>query len=134
MKHPTVQTSEAHSVLGNSRVGSAGHVDLTGPTSIRAAGHEGHEGHVMPPVSKPPAVKPGKDKPAVPRTPPASKPKEKKAGNCLLTERRRRGIRRARTTGAWRRPASPRDLIERSSKCAAKRRGIASMETFKETR
>lgn len=74
MKQTTVQTSEAMSPHDDSGVGRVGNSDLDCPTTIRAAGHEGH---VMPPDAKPPAVKPGKDKPAVPSTPPASKPKEK---------------------------------------------------------
>lgn len=107
MKQTTVRTSEAISIHDDSGAGRVGNSDLKCPTTILAAGHEGHEGHVMPPESRPPAVKPGKDKPAAPPTPPVSKPEAKKAGSSPRPERCHRGIRHTPTVGAWRRPASP---------------------------
>lgn len=78
MKQATVRISEALSIHGYARAGQVATSPLNGPTSVRAAEHEGHKGHVMPPAPKPPAARPGKEKPAAPPTTPGAKPKEKR--------------------------------------------------------
>lgn len=88
MKQISVPANEAFSLPGAAAAARAATSRLNGPTSIRAAGHEGHEGHVMPPASKPPAAKPGKDKPAAPPTPPGAKPKEKKSSGLFANATR----------------------------------------------
>lgn len=61
-------------------------VQITAAISIDSVRAAGHEGHVMPPASKPPAVKPGKDKPATPPTPPRRQT-EREKGQRAVCER-----------------------------------------------
>lgn len=88
MKQITVRINAASSIHGDGGAGGVASSRLNGRKTFRAAGHEGHEGHVMPPASKPPAAKPGKDKPAAPPTPPGAKPKEKKSSGLFANATR----------------------------------------------
>ena len=107
MQQTAVQINESTSIYHDTGVGRVGTSILRSPTTVRATGHEGHEGHVMP---MPPAVKPAKEKikPKAPPTPPATKPPAKKAQIRLRAIRSCGGIWYAPTISGWHRPTSAR--------------------------
>ena len=81
MKQTMVQLNDAISIHHDAGVGSMGINRPISATIIRAVAPKGHEGHVMPMPSKPPAVKPSNEKikSKVPSTPPVTKPPAKHA-------------------------------------------------------
>ena len=81
MKQSMAQMNYAISIHCDGGVERMGINRLSSATIIRAVAPKGHEGHVMPMPSKPPAVKPSNEKikPKVPSTPPVAKPPAKHA-------------------------------------------------------